>query len=159
MLWVEKIKENVKGVLRIHPVSIITFLIASIIAGISGDTDFNKKIVRECFEFGQLFFFCLTPAFVLCEANFAYKKMIGKIESLKEIKKSLVYAIVILIGIANSGLYAFLTSFGAHLTGDFYEFFYRIFYVYLAICVLSALFFMYKKSVNNTTKTSYTYEN
>lgn len=146
MLWVSKIKENLKGVLKNHLASIIVFLIASIVLGIDGSYDSEKKAVRNTYEFLSMFFMCLTPALVLCESNFAYKKMIGKIESLKEIKKSLVYAIVILIGIANSGLYAFLTSFGAHLTGDFYEFFYRIFYVYLAICVLSALFFMYKRS-------------
>ena len=147
MLWVEKIKENVKGVLRIHPVSIITFLIASIIAGISGDADFNKKMVRECFEFGQTFFFCLTPAFVLCEANFAYKKKIGKISSLKEVRKSAVYLVVTIIAVVVSGIFAYITGFGAwDRAQDFCDFFYRIFWVYLAVCVLSAFFFMYKKN-------------
>ncbi len=147
MLWVEKIKENVKGVFRIHPVSVTTFLIACVIAGVSGDISFGKKSVRECFEFAQMFFMCLTPAFVLCESNFAYKKKIGKISSLKEVRKSAVYMVVTAIALVVSGIYAYTANFelwdGAEV---FTDYFYRVFCVYLAICVLSAFFFMYKKN-------------
>ncbi len=147
MLWFEKIKENVKGVFKEHPVSVITFLVSCIIAGISGDISFERKVVMKSFEFVQMFFMCITPAFVLCESNFAYKKKIGKISSLKEIRKSTVYMVVTVIALVVSGIYSYNFSFGfGNGSKVFSDYFSRIFYVYLAICAFSAFFFMYKKN-------------
>ncbi len=147
MLWVNKIKESTKGVLKEHPVSIVVFLIASIIVGISEDVSFSKVTVRHSFEFLSMFLMCLTPVFVLCESNFAYKKKIGKISSLKEFKKSAVYAVISVIGLIISAVHAYYFSFGEKTPStDFSVYFLRICYVYLAVCALSALFFMYKKS-------------
>ncbi len=141
MLWVEKIKEGAKSVLKVHPFSILIFLIACAIAGIREQMDISNKI----FEFIGLFLFAFTPGCVLCEANYAYKKKIGKISSIKEFKKFFIYAIVICISIVISAVFAYISVYKWRNRSVFEDFFDRIFYVYLAVCVFGALFFMYKK--------------
>ena len=141
MLWVEKIKEGAKSVLKVHPFSILIFLIACAIAGIREQMDISNKIS----EFIGLFLFALTPGCVLCEANYAYKKKIEKISSIKKFKKIFIYAIVICISIVISAVFAYISVYKWRNRSVFEDFFDRIFYVYLAVCVFSALFFMYKK--------------
>ncbi len=153
-MWYEKIKEGVRRVLKVHPASICVFLICCILGGIKADfgESIGKGMAENVLQFIFLLTGLVTPALVVCEANYAYKKKAGKIESLKEIKKSLVYIITIVIGTVISGIYAYIRSFmyteyrkaGSDLR-SFSDYFDRILYVYLAVCVLGALGFMYEK--------------
>ena len=154
MKWYEKIKEGARGVMKVHPVSIWVFFVYCVLAGIKGDfgSDIGKGPLANMLQFFYLFTLWMTPVFVLCESNYAYKKKIGKIESLREINKSLVYVIATAIGAIISGIYAYVHTFrfqevrrSGSSVYSFNEYFERILYVYLAICVLSALFFMYKR--------------
>ncbi|MCR5556590.1 MAG: DUF4153 domain-containing protein [Butyrivibrio sp.] len=154
MKWYEKIKESARGVIKVHPVSICVFFVFCILSGIKGDfgSDIRNGVPANVLQFVYLFTLWMTPVFVLCESNFAYKKKIGKIESLKELSNFLVYIIATVVGAIVSGIYAYIHSFrfqevrrsGSSLY-SFNEYFERILYVYLAICVLGALFFMYKR--------------
>ena len=154
MKWFEKIKEGAIGVFKEHPASVCVFFISAVLAGIKGDfgTSIGKGPVANILQFIYLFTLLMTPAFVLCESNYAYKKKAGKIESLFGSKKSAAYVVVTVVGIVVSAVYAYIHSFryreyeieGTALC-SFNEYFTRILYVYLAVCVLSALFFMYKK--------------
>ncbi len=154
MKWYGKIKEGAKGVLKEHPFSVCVFFISCVLAGIKGDfgSKFGKGIAADLLQFIYLFSLILTPVLVLCESNYDCKKKAGKIESLKEIKKSLVYFIVTAIGVVISVIRAYIHSFlfreyrktGTALN-SFDTYFDRIIYVYLAICVCAAVYFMYKK--------------
>ena len=95
MLWVKKIKEGVQNALKLHPASISTFYISCIFTLI--EIDVNGCV--EIFNFLRVLLSLFTAALVLCEANFAYMKKIGKISGIKEVKKSFVYAIVLAVGI------------------------------------------------------------
>ncbi|MBQ3795928.1 MAG: DUF4153 domain-containing protein [Butyrivibrio sp.] len=163
MKWYEKIKEGAKGVLKEHPLSISVFFIYCVLAGIKGD--FGSKIGKgtpaNVLEFIYLFTLILTPVLALCESNYAYKKKAGKIESLKEIRKSLVYFIVTAVGVVIAVIRAYIHSFmfpDFKKTGtalySFDKYFDRIIFVYLAICVFAAIYFMYKKHMDSFEKYS-----
>ncbi len=146
MMWFEKAKEGVKEIVKQHPVSICAFLIGCILLGLISDF-LIPDAAEELLDFCSRFCMCMTPAFVLCEANFAYKKKIGKISSLLEIGKSVVYLVVVIVAAVVSGIFSYINVYlNYKYKSDFTEYFPRVFYVYLAICLLSAIFFMYKKT-------------
>lgn len=154
MKWFEKLKDGAKGVLREHPFSVCVFLIASILAGIKGDfgSAIGKGALANALQFIYLFTLIMTPALVLCEAVFNYRKKAGKEDNIKNIHESVIYAVIAVVGVIVSAVYAFVHAFkypdfrspGTDLY-IFDEYFTRILYVYLAACVLGAVFFMYKK--------------
>ncbi|WP_022776755.1 DUF4153 domain-containing protein [Butyrivibrio sp. AE3009] len=154
MLWLNKVKGSAKEVLKEHPVSVCCFFLAALSYGILDEffslSIYFGNVIANFAKFLSILLFVITPAFLVCECNFAYKKSIGKISSLKEINKSFVYIIVSLIGLAISGIYGwmevYLSAYDKTLLGYFPDYFERVFYVYLAVCGVSSFFFMYKKS-------------
>lgn len=154
MKWYEKIKEGAKGILREHPISVCVFLISSILAGIRGDfgSDIGKGPVANVLQFIYLFTLITTPVFVLCEAHFAYRKKTEGSENPLNYKQYAGYCLASLIGAVIGAVYAYIHSFryvefrrSGTALNSFNEYFTRILYVYLAVCVLGAVFFMYKK--------------
>jgi hypothetical protein len=156
MILLGKIKEGAKGILKEHPASVVTFFLSFLFLGIlSYDYKFKYPVpLDNTLTFLEYFFLALTPALLLCESNFRYKKSIGKIESLKQFNKSFVYLIVMVIAVLMSAAFALFRVrffnvsegfFGSSLN-DAEEFFLRFFFVYLVICLCSAVFFLYKKS-------------
>ncbi len=155
MLWVNKLKAGAKEILKEHPFSVVTFFSSCLLLAIlsySYELEF-PKIFDNTLTFIRYFLLSITAAFFLCESNFKYKRMIGRIESLKQISKSLVYFIVVLLGAAFSAVYALFQVLPYNTdiqilglsTSDTKELFLRFFYVYLAICICSGIFFLYKK--------------
>lgn len=157
MNFLDRIKGNAKGVFKEHICSIAVFLIGMVLMGINEDFwdvfHSSKGALHQysdLFYTAALFFVLMTFGFVLCESNYLYKKSIGKISSLKEIKKSFVYIIVILL---STGIFGFFSYMTYYLSGVRYneirpylDYFTRFFGVILVVCAVSALFFMYKKS-------------
>ena len=156
MLWVSKVKEGAKEVLKEHPVSVWTFFVSCVLLGIlsySYELKFSNT-VKDILTFIRYFLLSVTAVFFLCESNFIYRKSIGKIESLKDINRSFVYAVVLAIGIFMSVVFAlfqvkFFMGNSGKLLGlpmyDAEEFFLRFFYVYLVVCASSGIFFLYKR--------------
>lgn len=155
MLWLNKLKQDAKGIFKEHPASIVSVLIFAVctayLEDILGYGDKTAK--REIFEFIQTLTIGVSLGFLLCESNYNYKKKIGKIQSLLEIKKSFVYIIVMVISfvfsIINGYKYAFADNKEYASGGElklFYDMFYRFFWVYLAVCIISTCFFMYKRT-------------
>ena len=156
MLWVNKLKEGAREIIKEHPLSVCIFFVSFLFAGIltmDGDILNFPVFVSLPLEFLQFLLLGLVPAFLLCESNYLYKLHKGKIGGLKE-KNSLVYIVVLIIGLLNSVILALLetTSYTSKKmilgmkVGDFEAIFYRFFFVYLAICIFSAVFFLYKRT-------------
>lgn len=157
MLWVSKLKEGARNVIKDHPASVSTFFLSFFIYGIFCYSSSLKfpNLLQDIFTVIRYFLLSVTAAFFLCEANFSYKRSVGKIESLRELNKSFVYIIVMVVGIILSLVFAlyrvkFFVGNSARILGlsmyDSEELFLRFFYVYLAICLCSGVFFLYKKS-------------
>ena len=156
MLWVNKLKEGAREIIKEHPLSVCMFFVAFLFMGIltmDGHPLHYPWFFEKGLEFLQYFLLGLTPAVLLCESNYLYKKHIGKIQGLKE-KNSVVYIVVLVIGAINSLIFTLLevTNYSSKKMimgmkiGDFDAAFFRFFVVYLAICVFSAVFFLYKRS-------------
>ncbi len=156
MSWLGNIKEKTRQVLGEHPASVIVYFISFLLMGIlSFEYDLKyPSMLSNVLTFAEYFLLALTPAFLLCEANFLYRKSKGKIESLLQIDRSCIYIIVMAIGALCSCLFSlfrvkFFSNGLKEILGynfdDAEEFFLRFFYVYLAICCISAVYFLCKK--------------
>ncbi len=155
MLWVKKIKTGAREIIKEHPFSICTFFVSCFILAIlsySYKLKFPKPL-DDTLTFIRYFLLSITAAFFLCESSFKYNRMIGRIDSIKQIKKSFVYFIVVILGAAFSAVYALfqVLPYNSNLQllglsySDIEDLFMRFFYVYLAICISTGLFFLYKK--------------
>lgn len=157
MLWFGKLKEDAKQIFREHPASVITCFIGFFVLGVIDDI-LSKigglRVVRDALSYIADFCFSFAPALLLCESNYRYKKKIGRIESLKEIRKSIVYIVVLVIGALMSLQFSRIKNApSSHVSWIFDidaigadNLFMRFFLVYIAVCVISAVFFLYKKS-------------
>ncbi len=159
MLWVNKLKEGAREIIKEHPLSVCIFFVAFLFMGIltmDGDIVDFPTFVSFPLEFLQYLLLGLVPAFLLCESNYLYKLHLGKISGLKE-KNSVVYMVVLVVGLVNSLILTLLETtnytskkmvFGMKI-GEFEETFYRFFFVYLAVCFFSAVYFLYKRSAES----------
>ena len=155
MLWVKKLKEDAKGIFKEHPASIVSVLIFAVCTALLEDI-LNVKdhsSVWKLLTFIQTLFLGLIFGFVLCESNYNYKKQIGKLQKLFDGKGSLIYAIVmaisLLLSIVHAYKEAYITSKDLSASAELgirFDIFYRFFWVYIAVCIISAWCFMYKKS-------------
>ena len=157
MLWFGKLKEDARKVFKEHPASIIACFLGFFFLGVIDDilSRFaGTRNARDVMTFLSDVCFSFAPALVLCESNFRYKQKIGKISSLMEIKKSAVYIVVLVIAAFMSIRFAALKAdpdnhiysvFDVDAIGAD-DLFIRFFVVYLAVCCISAVFFLYKKS-------------
>lgn len=155
MLWFKKLKEDARGIFKEHPASIISVFIFSVCTALLEDI-LNVKdhsSVWKILTFIQTLSLGLIFGFVLCESNYNYKKQIGKLHKLFEGKGSFVYFIVMAISLLLSIIHAYKEAYitskdlsdSAEL-GIRFDIFYRFFWVYIAVCIISAWYFMYKKS-------------
>ena len=156
MLWFKNLKEDAKGIFKEHPASIVTVLIYAVCTALLEDILSASKVGRgamDVIEFVQTLMLCLTYGFVLCESNFNYRKQIGKLQRLFEIKKTFVY-IVVMVASAGFGIVnAYIrTSVGLREISENAELgfksdiYYRFFWVYVAVCVIGAFYFMYRRT-------------
>lgn len=155
MLWVKKLKEDARGIFKEHPASIVSVFIFAVCTALLEDI-LNVKdhsSVWKILTFIQTLSLGLIFGFVLCESNYNYKKQIGKIQKLFEGSESFVYYIVIaislLLSIVHAYRQAYITSKDLSASAELgirFDIFYRFFWVYIAVCVISAWYFMYKKS-------------
>ncbi len=156
MMWAAKLKAGVRDVLKDHPASVCSFFLSFFIYGIFYSSSLKyPSLLKDIFTVIRYFFLCETAAFFLCEANYSYKRSVGRISSLKEINKSFVYVIVMAVGTVMSLIFAlfrvkFFVGNSASFLGlsmyDSEELFLRFFYVYLMVCVSGGIFFLYKKA-------------
>jgi hypothetical protein len=159
MKWLNKLKGEAKNILKEHIVSIAVFFVGMLIFGINADFfdnyswthgKSNYEAVVDALNTLAMFFILMSTSFVLCESNYLYKKSIGKIESLKEIKKSWVY---LLVTILSTGIFGFFSYTAINYKAkwldnyaDQLELFTRFTGFYMVVIFSSALFFMYKRS-------------
>ena len=108
MLWFKRLQEDAKGIFKEHPASIVTVFIFAVCSALLEDI-LNLKSGSSAWrviDFIQIFALVLTVGFVLCESNYNYKKQIGKLSGLFEIRKSFAYIIVMLISLVLSLIHA-----------------------------------------------------
>ncbi len=143
MLWVNKIKEGAKSIFKIHPVSLVSFLLACILNGIYRQWWYDSSAA----EFSYILLFYITPALVLCEACYAYQKQQGRINSLREFKKSFVYGIILLFSVILSAIFALLIVMEPLSdSGSAIVWIVRFFWVFQAFCIMGSVLFMYKRN-------------
>ncbi len=155
MLWFKKLKEDARGIFKEHPASIVSVFIFAVCTALLEDI-LNVKdhsSVWKILTFIQTLSLGLIFGFVLCESNYNYKKQIGKLQKLFDGRGSLIYAIVmaisLLLSIVHAYRQAYITSKDLSASAELgirFDIFYRFFWVYIAVCVISAWYFMYKKS-------------
>ncbi|WP_022768723.1 DUF4153 domain-containing protein [Butyrivibrio sp. NC2007] len=155
MLWVKKLKEDAKGIFKEHPASIVSVFIFAVCTALLEDI-LNVKdhsSIWKILTFIQTLSLGLIFGFVLCESNYNYKKQIGKLQKLFDGRGSLIYAIVmaisLLLSIVHAYRQAYITSKDLSASAELgirFDIFYRFFWVYIAVCIISAWYFMYKKS-------------
>ncbi|WP_026520790.1 DUF4153 domain-containing protein [Butyrivibrio sp. VCB2001] len=155
MLWFKKLKEDARGIFKEHPASIISVFIFAVCTALLEDI-LNVKdhsSIWKILTFIQTLSLGLIFGFVLCESNYNYKKQIGKLQKLFDGRGSLVYIIVMVISLLLSMVHAYRQAYVT--ASDFsdstdlgirFDIFYRFFWVYIAVCLISAWYFMYKKS-------------
>ncbi len=155
MLWFNNLKEDAKGIFKEHPASIVTVLIFAVCTALLEDILDLKygSGAWRVITFIQTLSLGLVFGFVLCESNYNYKKQIGKLDSLFEIRKSFIYIIVMVISLGLSLVHAYREGFmsskdvsALRERGFSFDIFYRFFWAYILFCVISAWFFMYKRS-------------
>jgi hypothetical protein len=155
MLWFKKLKEDARGIFKEHPASIVSVFIFAVCTALLEDI-LNVKdhsSVWKILTFIQTLSLGLIFGFVLCESNYNYKKQIGKLQKLFDGRGSLIYAIVmaisLLLSIVHAYRQAYITSKDLSASAELgirFDIFYRFFWVYIAVCMISAWYFMYKKS-------------
>ena len=141
MLWVNKLKNNLKGVLKEHPLSVTVFFVACVIAGIHEDF-----YIGDILKFLFIFLFLITPCFLAVETgHFSLKEL--------NIKKTIPYLITIIFSCVLSCVYAFFVSFkydeSVHKNGSLYvpyTYITRIMIVYLVISIAFSVYRMYRES-------------
>ncbi|MBE5828156.1 MAG: DUF4153 domain-containing protein [Butyrivibrio sp.] len=139
MLWVNKLKNDLKGVLKEHPLSVTVFFIACVIAGIHEDF-----YIGEILKFLFIFLFMITPCFLAVETgHFSLKEL--------NIKKTIPYLITIIFSCVLCAGYAFLLSFkydeAVHKKGSLYvpyTYIERLVIVYLVITIAFSIYRMYR---------------
>ncbi len=155
MLWFKKLQEDARGIFKEHPASIVSVLIFAVCTALLEDV-LNVKDhsnVWNILTFIQTLSLGLIFGFVLCESNYNYKKQIGKLQKLFDGRGALIYAIVmaisLLLSIVHAYRQAYITSKDLSASAELgirFDIFYRFFWVYIAVCLISAWYFMYKKS-------------
>ncbi len=155
MLWFKKLQEDARGIFKEHPASIVSVLIFAVCTALLEDV-LNVKDhsnVWNILTFIQTLSLGLIFGFVLCESNYNYKKQIGKLQKLFDGRGALIYAIVmaisLLLSIVHAYRQAYITSKDLSASAELgirFDIFYRFFWVYIAVCMISAWYFMYKKS-------------
>ncbi len=140
MLWVNKLKNNLKGVLKEHPLSVTVFFVACVIAGIHEDF-----YIGDILKFLFIFLFLITPCFLAVETgHFSLKEL--------NIKKTIPYLITIIFSCVLSCVYAFFVSFkydeSVHKKGSLYvpyTYITRLVIVYLVISIAFSIYRMYRE--------------
>ena len=156
MLWFNNLKEDARGIFKEHPASIVCVLIFAVCTALLEDIfslSTADSAVGKAFSFIQILALGLTFGFVLCESHYNYKKQIGKLQSLSEIGKTFVYIIVMVISLGLSAVNAFKSTYitnkdladNASLSFGL-DIYYRFFWVYIALCIIGAWFWMYKRT-------------
>ena len=155
MLWFKKLKEDARGIFKEHPASIVSVFVFAVCTALLEDI-LNVKdhsSVWKILTFIQTLSLGLIFGFVLFESNYNYKKQIGKVQKLFDGRGALIYAIVmaisLLLSIVNAYRQAYITAGNLSDSSDLslrFDIFYRFFWVYIAVCMISALYFLYKKS-------------
>ncbi len=140
MLWVDKLKKNVREILAEHPVSICLFLLGSIGLGVYQDIADNDFVT-----FFYQFMFSLSPCFVLLESGF------DRIREKKffRIISAAVALISAVLSFAWTYMYAFKHSEAVLQGGKLYSvytYLTRVFIVYVCFSALGSVWFMYRKS-------------
>ncbi len=154
MAWFDKIREAARGIFREHPASIISIFICCLCIALKDDIinptlNSTANKVFLLIEYFSLTVFC---GLLACECNYAYKKSAGKIGSLKEFKKSFIYLIVTLVSCVMGAINGLLSSFLEIETAkdrslfETSELFNRFLWVYFAVCICGALYFLYKRT-------------
>jgi hypothetical protein len=154
MVWFEKIREDARGIFKAHPASIISVFICCLAVALNDDILFSllNSTADKVFMLIEYFSFTVSFGLLACECNYAYKKSAGKIGGLQEFKKSFVYLIVTLISCAMGVVYGLFNSFLKKETGNYgslfeiSELFDRFLWVYFAVCICGALYFLYKRT-------------
>ncbi len=139
MLWVNKLKSDVKGVLKEHPLSVSVFFVACVISGIYEEV-YNGDILKFLF----IFLFMITPCFLAVETgHFSLKEL--------NIKKMIPYLVVIIFSCVICAGYAFLLSFkedeAIYSKGSFYApytYITRFVIVYIVIAIAFTVYRMYR---------------
>ena len=140
MLWVEKLKKNVREILAEHPVSICLFLLGSIGLGVYQDIADNDFVT-----FFYQFMFSLSPCFVLLESGF---DRIREKKILKMISAAFALICAVLC-FAWTYMYAFKHSEAVLQGGELYSvytYLTRVFIVYICFSALGSVNLMYRKS-------------
>ena len=148
MLWLNKVRDNAKDIVREHPASIVSVLFFvvcyALLEDIIGYSD--KSYRRSVFEFIQVLSLGMTFGFLLCESNYSYRRHMGKLRSIREIKKSFVYIIAVIVSFAFSCINGYKSVFLKQDNTYFYDIFNRFFWVYLAAGAIGSLYYMYKRT-------------
>ncbi len=139
MLWVNKLKNDLKGVLKEHPLSVTCFFVACVIAGIY--EDFH---IGDFLKFLFIFLLLITPCFLAVETgHFSLKEI--------NIKKMIPYLVTIIFTCVLSAVYAFLLSFkyddAVYKKGSLYvpyTYITRLVIVYLVISIAFSIYRMYR---------------
>ncbi len=139
MLWVNKLKNDLKGVLKEHPLSVTVFFVACVIAGIY--EDFH---IGDFLKFLFIFLLLITPCFLAVETgHFSLKEI--------NIKKMIPYLVTIIFTCVLSAVYAFLLSFkyddAVYKKGSLYvpyTYITRLVIVYLVISIAFSIYRMYR---------------
>ena len=139
MLWVNKLKNDLKGVLKEHPLSVTCFFVACVIAGIY--EDFH---IGDILKFLFIFLLLITPCFLAVETgHFSLKEI--------NIKKMIPYLVTIIFTCVLSAVYAFLLSFkyddAVYKKGSLYvpyTYITRLVIVYLVISIAFSIYRMYR---------------
>ena len=140
MLWVEKLKNDVRGILKDHPVSICLFLAGCIGFGVY--TDISSSALVQAIYY---FFYAFTPCFVFLESMFAYK--------VKNSKAKMIALVFAVISLALSLSFAYFCGYrdgeAASEANRFHVFYICIMRglaVYASGSALGSIYYMYKRS-------------
>ncbi len=148
MLWLNKLRDNAKDIVREHPASIVSVLVfvvcSALLEDIIGYSD--KSYRRSVFEFIQVLSLGMTFGFLLCESNYSYRRHMGKLQNIREIKKSFVYIIAVIVSFAFSCINGYKSVFFKQDNTYLYDIFNRFFWVYLAAGAIGSLYYMYKRT-------------
>lgn len=139
MLWVNKLKNDLKGVLKEHPLSVTCFFVACVIAGI-----YEDFYIGDILKFLFIFLLLITPCFLAVETgHFSLKEI--------NIKKMIPYLVTIIFTCVLSAVYAFLLSFkyddAVYKKGSLYvpyTYITRLVIVYLVISIAFSIYRMYR---------------
>ena len=148
MLWLNKLRDNAKDIVREHPASIVSVLVfvvcSALLEDIIGYSD--KSYRRSVFEFIQVLSLGMTFGLLLCESNYSYRRHMGKLQNIREIKKSFVYIIAVIVSFAFSCINGYKSVFFKQDNTYLFDIFNRFFWVYLAAGAIGSLYYMYKRT-------------